>query len=51
MTKEMVEKRMQELNRQETYIVMADFLSRRDWEALDEIHREQKELEEMLKKM
>ena len=51
MTKEMIEKRLEQLNKEEFFIVMADFLSRRDWEVLDEIHREQKELEKMLKEM
>lgn len=48
MTKEMIEKKIDELDTRAFLIKMADFLSNSDWDELYEIRRERQELQAML---
>ena len=48
MTKMEITKKIEELNNREFYILMADRLTRDDWNALANIKREREELEKKL---
>ena len=48
MTKMEITKKIEELNNREFYILMADRLTRRDWDLLADIKRERTELEKKL---
>ena len=43
--------RLEELDKKEFFIMMADVWTAQDWKDMDAIHAEQKELEKKLKEM